>query len=188
MATMYATLATSSVRLAAPAAWIARSRNAFGCSSAIQGLALRSPFHGEKPSISSRGEEQSVRGVREKGMHCMPRASVSEYAPLAAILYGASLLGGGLYAYTKTGSTGSLGGGVTGGIALGVAFFLMQVPETQDLGQAVGFGAAVLFAAVFAIRLASTGKPIPSVPLLGLSAATSLVFALSYLQTRVLLP
>jgi hypothetical protein len=98
MATMYATLATSSVRLAAPAAWIARSRNAFGCSSAIQGLALRSPFHGEKPSISSRGEEQSVRGVREKGMHCMPRASVSEYAPLAAILYGASLLGGGLYA------------------------------------------------------------------------------------------
>ena len=29
----------------------------------------------------------------------------------------------------------------------------MQVPETQDLGQAVGFGAAVLFAAVF-------GKPI----------------------------
>ena len=98
MATMYATLATSSVRLAAPAAWIVRTRNAFGCSSATQGLALRSPFHGEKPSISSRGTGQSVRRVREKGMHCMPRASVSEYAPLAAILYGASLLGGGLYA------------------------------------------------------------------------------------------
>lgn len=29
----------------------------------------------------------------------------------------------------------------------------MQVPETEDLGQAVGFGAAVLFAAVF-------GKPL----------------------------
>lgn len=29
------------------------------------------------------------------------------------------------------------------------AFFLMQVPETRDLGEAVGFGAAVLFAAIF---------------------------------------
>lgn len=86
---------------------------------------------------------------------------------------------------TRTGSTSSLGGGITGGIALGVAFFLMQVPETRDLGEAVGFGAAVLFAAIFAIRLASTGKPVPSGPLLGLSAATSVIFALSYLETRV---
>lgn len=29
------------------------------------------------------------------------------------------------------------------------AYFLMQVPETRDLGEAVAFGAAVLFAAVF---------------------------------------
>ena len=29
------------------------------------------------------------------------------------------------------------------------AFFLMQVPETRDLGEAVAFGVAVLFAAFF---------------------------------------
>lgn len=29
------------------------------------------------------------------------------------------------------------------------AFFLMQVPETRDLGEAIGFGVAVLFAAIF---------------------------------------
>lgn len=32
---------------------------------------------------------------------------------------------------------------------LGQAYFLMQVPETRDLGEAVAFGAAVLFAAIF---------------------------------------
>lgn len=95
MATMYATLATSSVSLSAPAVWVVRSRNAFGCSSATQGLGLRSPFHGDKLSIPSRGTEQPVRRVRGQGI---PRVSVSDYAPFTAILYGASLLGGGLYA------------------------------------------------------------------------------------------
>ncbi|XP_024372526.1 protein FATTY ACID EXPORT 4, chloroplastic [Physcomitrium patens] len=181
MASMYATFATSALKCSPCAATEFRARNAAASCFEGQRLVLKSSFAGEQVFSFSKRQEITSVGVRNRA----PTASLNDYAPLTAAVYGASLLGGGLYAYTRTGSTSSLGGGITGGIALGVAFFLMQVPETRDLGEAVGFGAAVLFAAIFAIRLASTGKPVPSGPLLGLSAATSVIFALSYLETRV---
>jgi len=184
MATVYSILAASQLKPIIPHVTGFRARNAAPSVSAGQRLRFKSAFPGEQ--VSKRQYMPLIE--RRNRCVCAPRASLDEYAPLTAAVYGACLLGGGLFAYTKTGSKGSLGGGLTGGIALGVAYFLMQVPETRDLGEAVAFGAAVVFAAFFAIRLAATGKPVPSGPLLGLSAATSVVFALSYLQTRVPLP
>lgn len=182
MATLYSTLAASAT-LKPITSHMAGVQAGNASPPLFEGrrLVLRSAFQGEQ---LRRRQTLPLPESRSRRV-C---ASLDEYAPLTAAVYGACLLGGGLFAYTKTGSKGSLGGGVLGGIALGVAYFLMQVPETRDLGEAVGFGSAVLFAAIFAIRLAATGKPVPAGPLLGLSAATSVVFALSYLQTRVLLP
>lgn len=64
-------------------------------------------------------------------------------------------------------------------------WLLLLWKKLTELASDMNLGALFQFAA---IRLATTGKPVPSGPLLGLSAVTSVVFALSYLQTRVLLP
>eukprot|EP00271_Cylindrocystis_brebissonii_P020464 TRINITY_DN6794_c0_g1_i1.p1 TRINITY_DN6794_c0_g1~~TRINITY_DN6794_c0_g1_i1.p1 ORF type:complete len:185 (-),score=25.14 TRINITY_DN6794_c0_g1_i1:128-682(-) len=109
------------------------------------------------------------------------RASLGDYANVTALVYGASMLGGGLFAYLRTGSKGSLGGGVTGGVVLAVTYFLLQKPETQSLGHALGFGGSLLFSALFAIRLFATKKPVPAGPLLVLSVAAAAVFASAYL-------
>jgi hypothetical protein len=64
-------------------------------------------------------------------------------------------------------------------------WLLLLRRKFDEFASDMKLGALFQFAA---IRLAATGKPVPSGPLLGLSAVTSVVFALSYLQTRVLLP
>ncbi|XP_011625188.1 protein FATTY ACID EXPORT 4, chloroplastic isoform X2 [Amborella trichopoda] len=76
-------------------------------------------------------------------------AQLSELAPAASAVYGTLLLGGGLFAYTRSGSKGSFIGGVSGGILMATAYFLMQVPETRIVADALGFGSALLFSAVF---------------------------------------
>ncbi|KAH8946999.1 hypothetical protein BDL97_11G016700 [Sphagnum fallax] len=155
---------------------------------------LRSSFRGERVAVVkvvSSGSSSRTAKKKNKDHSCgsiTAELSLVEYAPLTAAVYGAAILGGGLFAYTRSGSKYSLGGGLLGGASLGVAYLLMQTPETRELGEAVGFGVGVLLATLFAIRLVSTGKLIPAVPLLGLSTAASLVFAVSYLQTRVPLP
>ncbi|ERN10845.1 hypothetical protein AMTR_s00027p00244210 [Amborella trichopoda] len=78
-------------------------------------------------------------------------AQLSELAPAASAVYGTLLLGGGLFAYTRSGSKGSFIGGVSGGILMATAYFLMQVPETRIVADALGFGSALLFSAVFAL-------------------------------------
>ncbi|XP_058086169.1 protein FATTY ACID EXPORT 4, chloroplastic [Magnolia sinica] len=112
-------------------------------------------------------------------------AQIADLAPAASAVYGTLLLGGGLFAYTRSKSKGSLLGGVSGAILMATAYFLMQVPETKDLGDALGFGSAFIFSSVFGIRLAATRKLIPAGPLLGLSVCALAVFISAYLQDRI---
>jgi hypothetical protein len=96
MATMYATLATSALKSTPHVAGF-RARN--GAASSLQGqrLGLRSTFVGEQVSFVSKRQEITPVGVRN-GDVCVPRASLDQYAPLTAAVYGACLLGGGLFA------------------------------------------------------------------------------------------
>jgi uncharacterized membrane protein (UPF0136 family) len=68
---------------------------------------------------------------------------------------------------------------------MGIAYYLMQSPETKALGDAVGFGSAFLFASVFGIRLYNTRKLVPSGLLLVLSLGALGVFYSAYMQDKV---
>ncbi|KAK8686073.1 hypothetical protein V6N13_125100 [Hibiscus sabdariffa] len=113
------------------------------------------------------------------------RSQLSDFAPLSSATYGILLFSGGLFAFTKSGSKGSLFGGLTGAALMTSAYFLMQSSDTKAIGDALGFGSAFLFSAVFGIRLAATRKPIPAGPLLALSICALVVFTSAYLQDRV---
>ncbi|BAF15549.2 protein FATTY ACID EXPORT 4, chloroplastic [Oryza sativa Japonica Group] len=112
-------------------------------------------------------------------------SAVSELAPTASAAYGALLLGGGAFAYVRSGSKGSIFGGLSGSALMGIAYYLMQSPETKALGDAVGFGSAFLFASVFGIRLYNTRKLVPSGLLLVLSLGALGVFYSAYMQDKV---
>lgn len=99
--------------------------------------------------------------------------------------YGALLVGGGAFAYARSGSKGSILGGVSGSALMGLTYYLMQFSETKALGDAVGFGSAFLFASVFGIRLYNTRKLVPSGLLLALSLGALGVFYAAYLQDKV---
>ncbi|KAK1305288.1 hypothetical protein QJS10_CPB11g01917 [Acorus calamus] len=114
-----------------------------------------------------------------------PRCSLAELAPATSSVYGALLLGGGLFAYARSGSKGSLVGGLSGAALMASAYYLMQNPETKVIGEALGFGSAFLFSSVFGIRLAATRKLIPAGPLLGLSVAALVVFTSAYMQDKI---
>eukprot|EP00250_Pteridium_aquilinum_P004938 c15112_g1_i1 orf=188-703(-) len=134
------------------------------------------------------GTHQCARAARSRPCVIPVRAdaaSLSELAPTAAAVYGGLLFGGGLFAYTRSSSTGSLLGGLSGGILMGLVFYLSLNPDMKDLGEAIGFGTALLFVAVFGIRLAATKKVFPAAPLLLLSMAASAVFVGAYLQDRI---
>ncbi|KAG2574189.1 hypothetical protein PVAP13_7KG309700 [Panicum virgatum] len=77
---------------------------------------------------------------------------------LASAAYGVLLLGGGVFAYARSGSKGSIYWGLAGSGLMGIAYYLMQSPETKAAGDAVGFGSAFLFACVFGIRLYNSRK------------------------------
>ncbi|CAM0903239.1 unnamed protein product [Alopecurus aequalis] len=112
-------------------------------------------------------------------------SAVSELAPTVSAVYGALLVGGGAFAYARSGSKGSIFGGLSGSALMGIAYYLMQSPETKALGEAVGFGSAFLFACVFGIRLYNTRKLVPSGLLLVLSLGSLGVFYSAYLQDKV---
>ncbi|KAK9275477.1 hypothetical protein L1049_022744 [Liquidambar formosana] len=118
----------------------------------------------------------------KRGGCCNAQLALPELAPATSAAYGVLLLGGGLFAYTKSGSKGSLLGGLTGSATMATACFLMQASETKYIGYALGFGSAFLFSSVFGIRLAATRKLTPAGPLLGLSIFASVVFISAYLQ------
>ncbi|KAM5571455.1 protein FATTY ACID EXPORT 4, chloroplastic [Rosa sericea] len=112
-------------------------------------------------------------------------SNLAEYAQTTSAVYGFLLLSGGFFAYTRTGSKGSLLGGVSGAAVMATAYYLMKTPETEALGDALGFGSAFLFASVFGIRLAATRKFAPAGPLLALSLSALAVFITAYLQDSV---
>ncbi|MCO5551078.1 hypothetical protein L7F22_004575 [Adiantum nelumboides] len=68
---------------------------------------------------------------------------------------------------------------------MGLVFLLSLNPQMKDLGEAIGFGTALLFVAVFGIRFAATKKVFPAAPLLLISIVASAVFVGAYLQDRV---
>uniref|UniRef100_A0A0D9W8H1 Uncharacterized protein n=1 Tax=Leersia perrieri TaxID=77586 RepID=A0A0D9W8H1_9ORYZ len=112
-------------------------------------------------------------------------SAVSELTPAASAAYGALLLGGGAFAYVRSGSKGSIYGGLSGSALMGIAYYLMQSPDTKAIGDAVGFGSAFLFACVFGIRLYNSRKLVPSGLLLVLSLGALGVFYSAYLQDKV---
>ncbi|KAK1565775.1 hypothetical protein Q3G72_034704 [Acer saccharum] len=113
---------------------------------------------------------------------CKSQLALAELAPATSAAYGILLLGGGLFAFTKSGSKGSLFGGLTGATLMASAYFLMQAPENKAIGDALGFGSTFLFSSVFGIRLAATRKLVPAGPLLGLSLCALAVFISAYMQ------
>ncbi|KAK1684912.1 hypothetical protein QYE76_045760 [Lolium multiflorum] len=137
--------------------------------------AIRSP---PSPPIVARAGGRR----RRAGLRC---AAVSELTPAVSAAYGALLVGGGAFAYARSGSKGSIYGGLSGSALMGIAYYLMQSPETKALGDAVGFGSAFLFASVFGIRLYNTRKLVPSGLLLVLSLGALGVFFSAYLQDKV---
>ncbi|KAL5764401.1 hypothetical protein ACOSP7_016764 [Xanthoceras sorbifolium] len=113
---------------------------------------------------------------------CTSQLTLAELAPATSSAYGILLVGGGLFAFAKSGSKGSLFGGLTGAALMASAYFLMQAPENKAIGDALGFGSAFLFSSVFGIRLAATRKLVPAGPLLGLSLFALAVFISAYMQ------
>nr|GMD99672.1 protein FATTY ACID EXPORT 4, chloroplastic [Ipomoea batatas] len=124
-------------------------------------------------------------GTATTRLRCNCQLTTTDLAPLTSAAYGTLLFGGGLFAYTRSGSNGSLLGGLTGAGLMGTAYFLMQASETKELGDALAFGSALLFACVFGIRLAASRKLVPAGPLLGVSLGALAVFILAYLQDKV---
>lgn len=94
MASMYAAFATSALKCSPCAATEFRARNAAASCFEGQRLVLKSSFAGEQVFSFSKRQEITSVGVRNRA----PTASLNDYAPLTAAVYGASLLGGGLYA------------------------------------------------------------------------------------------
>ncbi|KAG0472644.1 hypothetical protein HPP92_014501 [Vanilla planifolia] len=133
-------------------------------------------------STAKMKKEKNV-GWRALLLHCQAQ-NLAEIAPAATVLYGTVLLGGGLFAFARSGSKGSAFGGLSGATLTAIAYYLMQSPETTPAGQAIGFGVAFLFSAVFGIRLAATQKLIPSGVLLAISLGAAAVFGSAYLQNK----
>ncbi|CAA7059253.1 unnamed protein product [Microthlaspi erraticum] len=124
----------------------------------------------------------SEKSKSRRGYGLVCKAELSELAPVVSAGYGVLLLGGGLFAYSKSGSKGSLFGGLTGSVLMASAYFLTKSPETRVLGDIIGLGSAFLFASVFGVRLASSRKPVPSGPLLLLSIAILSFFVMAYMH------
>ncbi|KAJ0967856.1 hypothetical protein J5N97_024773 [Dioscorea zingiberensis] len=138
---------------------------------------LLPPFHSDSRKCN-RSQKKVV------SLRCRAQL-LSELAPATSAAYGALLLGGGVLAYARSGSKGSVIGGLSGAALMAAAYYLMQSPETKVIGDAIGFGSAFLFSAVFGIRLASTRKLIPSGLLLALSMGSLSVFFSAYLQDKI---
>ncbi|GLU17663.1 hypothetical protein SLE2022_340200 [Rubroshorea leprosula] len=140
------------------------------------------------------GRSKDSLGIRSRDCKLKPKSNsrrlccnslLADFAPTASAAYGVLLLSGGVFAFSRSGSKGSLFGGFTGAALMASAYFLMQSSDKKALGDAIGFGSAFLFSSVFGIRLAATRKLIPSGLLLGLSICALAVFVSAYLQDSV---
>ncbi|ESQ33464.1 hypothetical protein EUTSA_v10008954mg [Eutrema salsugineum] len=123
---------------------------------------------------------EKSKSKRGYGLSC--KAELSKLAPAVSAGYGVLLLGGGLFAYTKSGSKGSLFGGLTGAVLMAAAYFLIKSPKTRVLGYTIGLGSAFLFSFFFGFRFASSRKLVPAGPLLLLSIGMLAFFVMAYMQ------
>ncbi|XP_076932258.1 protein FATTY ACID EXPORT 4, chloroplastic-like [Bidens hawaiensis] len=141
----------------------------------------KSPFVGQKlrrlPSVQPNPKLNTT--------HLCKCQLAQDFVPVASAGYAVLLLGGGLFAYNKSGSKGSLFGGLTGAALMGAAYYLMQATETKETGDALAFGASLLFAAIFGIRFASTRKVIPAGLLLVISISLTALTYSAYLQDKI---
>lgn len=128
--------------------------------------------------------EPNKKGWASLSLRCNAQL-LADFAPAASVAYGTLLLGGGAFAYSRSGSKGSIIGGLSGALLMAAAFYLMQSPDTKLAGDAIGFGSAFLFSSVFGIRLAATRKAFPSGLLLLLSIAALSVFYSAYMQDQI---
>ncbi|KAL4570564.1 hypothetical protein LXL04_026220 [Taraxacum kok-saghyz] len=165
-----------------------KRRNATSLSTVSAAVPIESTFIGScKIQQRLRRLSSSPSNQRSYTGHICKSQLVQDFAPAASAGYAILLLGGGLFAYTKSGSKGSLFGGLTGAALMSVAYYLMQSSDTKEIGDALAFGASLLFASVFGIRLAATRKAMPAGLLLGLSVAIMAVTFSAYLQDRTLM-
>ncbi|KAK6250858.1 hypothetical protein SCA6_004863 [Theobroma cacao] len=81
------------------------------------------------------------------------KSQLADFAPVTSAAYGVLLFSGD----TKSGSKGSLFGGLTGAALMASAYFLMQASETKAIGEALGFGSAFLFSSG-QVGLCNVGK------------------------------
>ncbi|XP_061947111.1 protein FATTY ACID EXPORT 4, chloroplastic-like isoform X2 [Populus nigra] len=131
--------------------------------------------------LRNRRRSNSIATSFSRGRSLGCKCQLADIAPVTSAAYGVILLG-----VSKSGSKGSLFGGLTGAALMGTAYFLMQAPETKAIGDSLGFVSAFLFSSVFGIRLAATQKLIPSGLLLGLSICALAVFIAAYLQDSLI--
>ncbi|XP_020083808.1 protein FATTY ACID EXPORT 4, chloroplastic [Ananas comosus] len=148
---------------------------------------LRGPLASPSPSslLLDRKSAVSLLPLPLRRLRRCGAQLLADLAPAASAAYGTLLLGGGLFAYLRSGSKGSILGGLSGSALMAVAYYLMQSPETKEVGDAIGFGSALLFASVFGIRLANTRKFVPSGLLLGLSLGVLAVFYSAYVSDKI---
>nr|XP_043606848.1 protein FATTY ACID EXPORT 4, chloroplastic [Erigeron canadensis]XP_043606849.1 protein FATTY ACID EXPORT 4, chloroplastic [Erigeron canadensis] len=144
---------------------------------------IQSNFVGSRHKLLSKFPTNSTSFGRRRIDVC--KSQLQDYAPVASAGYALLLLGGGLFAYNKSGSKGSLFGGLTGATLMSVAYYLMQSPETKELGDALAFGASLLFVCIFGIRFAATRKLIPAGFLLGVSISITALTYSAYLQDKI---
>ncbi|KAJ0431288.1 putative TMEM14 family protein [Helianthus annuus] len=148
-----------------------------------------SPTAGFKSTfVGSSNVRQKLRklpSLRLNTSHVCKCQLVQDFAPIASAGYAVLLLGGGVFAYNKSGSKGSLFGGLTGATLMSVAYYLMQASDTKELGDALAFGASLLFAFVFGIRFAATRKVVPAGLLLVISIGLTALTLSAYLQDKV---
>eukprot|EP00270_Netrium_digitus_P011704 TRINITY_DN3732_c0_g1_i1.p1 TRINITY_DN3732_c0_g1~~TRINITY_DN3732_c0_g1_i1.p1 ORF type:complete len:110 (+),score=18.79 TRINITY_DN3732_c0_g1_i1:188-517(+) len=106
---------------------------------------------------------------------------MASLAMYVAVFYAVCLLVGGVIAYFKAGSKASLVAGIGGGIAFAFVAFLehLDTPGSEKTGEVLGLLASLAFTAIFGYRFYSTGKAMPAIPLLVLSALVFLTFAFS---------
>ncbi|OAY71304.1 Protein FATTY ACID EXPORT 4, chloroplastic [Ananas comosus] len=159
---------------------------------------LRGPLASPSPSslLLDRKSAVSLLPLPLRRLRRCGAQLLADLAPAASAAYGTLLLGGGLFASIdllpcefvvdlRSGSKGSILGGLSGSALMAVAYYLMQSPETKEVGDAIGFGSALLFASVFGIRLANTRKFVPSGLLLGLSLGVLAVFYSAYVSDKI---
>jgi uncharacterized membrane protein (UPF0136 family) len=97
-------------------------------------------------------------------------------------LFALVMLGGGVGGYVSNGSLWSLVAGVVSFVLL--VFALVMSRSNQKAGYGLCFGVCVALTGVFVERLIRSGKPMPSVGLIGLCLVMLILLSIAHFQSR----